>query len=188
MKISVSRCLGRIFVHKDAKKETAGSGHTLFHIKSTLFMHAHPSQTPAKYFFGYTGDYATKCLNGILPSTLILARVKDEEEADITCSNGLPGVQGGNICCSEACGTCGGSGCSIRNGLTGADCCGGTIKNSRVMCSASGEAPCIVGEGTVCLWLIPNELWSLAIFIFNFNCFIDVRDGPHHNNRLIKHK
>lgn len=39
------------------------------------------------------------------------------------------------------CGTCGGSGCSSRNGLTGEECCTANIKAAGVAC---GEPPCIV--------------------------------------------
>ncbi|CAN0489811.1 unnamed protein product, partial [Scytosiphon promiscuus] len=35
---------------------------------------------------------------------------------DIDCSNGLPGVQFGDVCCDASCGTCGGAGCGSRPG------------------------------------------------------------------------
>ena len=61
----------------------------------------------------------------------------------IPCSNGIPGVQSGDICCSAECGTCGGTGCSGRPG-GGEECCTGPISLSSVMCSESGAAPCII--------------------------------------------
>ncbi|CAN0494344.1 unnamed protein product, partial [Scytosiphon promiscuus] len=32
------------------------------------------------------------------------------------CSNGVAGVQNGDICCDPGCGTCGGGGCGRRPG------------------------------------------------------------------------
>ncbi|CAN0456210.1 unnamed protein product, partial [Scytosiphon promiscuus] len=32
------------------------------------------------------------------------------------CSNGLAGLQNGNVCCDLDCGTCGGAGCATRPG------------------------------------------------------------------------
>jgi len=49
-----------------------------------------------------------------------------------------------DICCNEACGTCGGSGCGSRPG-GGDNCCSGKIRDSRVMCIDS-DPPCIISE------------------------------------------
>jgi len=49
-----------------------------------------------------------------------------------------------DICCNEACGTCGGSGCGSRPG-GGSNCCSGTIRDSGVMCINS-DPPCIISE------------------------------------------
>eukprot|EP00903_Cladosiphon_okamuranus_P009656 g9189.t1 len=62
-----------------------------------------------------------------------------------TCPDGTVGVEDDNevVCCPLSCGECAGPGCSGRPG--GADdCCGGNIKDSEVMCSTSGTAPCIL--------------------------------------------
>lgn len=58
---------------------------------------------------------------------------------DPSCENG---ILNGDICCMDTCGSCGGSGCSSRNG--GAEgCCTSTIRSSEVSCDDS-SAPCIV--------------------------------------------
>lgn len=63
-----------------------------------------------------------------------------------TCSNGIPGVQNGKVCCKEACGTCGGEGCGTIPGTNGpSDCCPSTIEAEAGNC---GDAPCIIGEYT----------------------------------------
>ncbi|CAN0485327.1 unnamed protein product, partial [Scytosiphon promiscuus] len=38
--------------------------------------------------------------------------------AEDTCSNGVQGIQNGNVCCDGACGECGGMGCSGLPGGT----------------------------------------------------------------------
>ncbi|CAN0209622.1 unnamed protein product [Ectocarpus sp. 12 AP-2014] len=53
------------------------------------------------------------------------------------------GILQGDVCCVAACETCGGTGCSTRNGLTGDECCTSNIKAAGVSC---GEAPCIVTD------------------------------------------
>ncbi|CAM9489433.1 unnamed protein product [Ectocarpus fasciculatus] len=53
------------------------------------------------------------------------------------------GILQDDVCCVAECGTCGGTGCSSRNGLTGDDCCTANIKAANVAC---GEAPCIVSD------------------------------------------
>lgn len=65
-----------------------------------------------------------------------------------TCSNGISGVEAAGVCCKEECGTCGGTGCSTRvPGFGQYDCCVGRIVETGVLCSESGDAPCIVDEG-----------------------------------------
>ena len=62
------------------------------------------------------------------------------------CSNGLPGVQFEDACCSLSCGTCGGLGCGQRDG--GRDeCCVGIIRDNGLLCSESNSSPCIVDDG-----------------------------------------
>ncbi|CAM9595723.1 unnamed protein product [Ectocarpus sp. 4 AP-2014] len=56
-------------------------------------------------------------------------------------SGGCDGILQGNVCCSAACGTCGGSGCGSRAGLTANECCTSTITAANVPC---GSAPCVV--------------------------------------------
>ncbi|CBJ32828.1 expressed unknown protein [Ectocarpus siliculosus] len=68
--------------------------------------------------------------------------------APSTCSNGIPGVSDGDVCCLEACGQCGGEGCGAIAGTNGAsDCCPDTIKEESggVFC---GEAPCVMAGFT----------------------------------------
>ncbi|CAM9417967.1 unnamed protein product, partial [Ectocarpus sp. 12 AP-2014] len=68
--------------------------------------------------------------------------------APSTCSNGIPGVSDGDVCCLEACGQCGGVGCGAIAGTNGAsDCCPDTIKEESggVFC---GEAPCVMAGFT----------------------------------------
>ncbi|CAM9395437.1 unnamed protein product [Ectocarpus sp. 4 AP-2014] len=54
------------------------------------------------------------------------------------------GILKGDVCCSAGCGTCGGTGCSQRPGLTESDCCIGKIEESGPLCSVTGKAPCFV--------------------------------------------
>eukprot|EP00903_Cladosiphon_okamuranus_P006180 g6077.t1 len=62
-----------------------------------------------------------------------------------TCSDGTVGIGDDNdvVCCPLSCGECSGRGCSGRPGGSD-DCCGGAIKESGVMCSTSGKAPCVL--------------------------------------------
>lgn len=83
-----------------------------------------------------------------LPSTIYHARAFFLFSAPSTCSNGIPGVSDGDVCCLEACGQCGGVGCSAIAGTNGAsDCCPDTIKQESggVFC---GEAPCVMAGFT----------------------------------------
>ncbi|CAB1096849.1 MEP10 [Ectocarpus sp. CCAP 1310/34] len=56
-------------------------------------------------------------------------------------SGSCDGILQGDVCCSAACGTCGGSGCGSRAGLTANECCTSTITAANVPC---GSAPCVV--------------------------------------------
>ncbi|CAM9799943.1 unnamed protein product [Ascophyllum nodosum] len=86
-----------------------------------------------------------------LPTVLTTSRQECLEECGLTpggdgvCSNGLPGVQFEDACCSLSCGTCGGLGCGQRDG--GRDeCCTGTIRDNGLLCSESESSPCIVDD------------------------------------------
>ncbi|CAM9827775.1 unnamed protein product, partial [Ectocarpus fasciculatus] len=59
-----------------------------------------------------------------------------EEE---TCDGGIVGIQVSDVCCSSSCGSCGGSGCTSREGGAEA-CCGGGVRASGRYCSVTGEA------------------------------------------------
>lgn len=68
--------------------------------------------------------------------------------APSTCSNGMPGVSDGSVCCKEECGMCGGPGCGAVVGTNGAsDCCPGTIveESGGEFC---GDAPCVMSGFT----------------------------------------
>ena len=54
----------------------------------------------------------------------------------------------GTVCCPEACGVCGGSGCGNIPGTTTDDCCASTIADSGVYCVDGVKAPCILGNDT----------------------------------------
>ncbi|CBJ33624.1 hypothetical protein Esi_0531_0003 [Ectocarpus siliculosus] len=60
------------------------------------------------------------------------------------CDGGIVGIQTSDVCCSASCGSCGGTGCSSRDGGSGA-CCGGGVRASGRYCSVTGEAPCMTG-------------------------------------------
>ncbi|CAM9706611.1 unnamed protein product, partial [Ectocarpus fasciculatus] len=62
-----------------------------------------------------------------------------------TCDGGIVGIQVSDVCCSSSCGSCGGSGCTSREGGAEA-CCGGGVRDSGRYCSVTGEAPCITVE------------------------------------------
>ncbi|CAN0227801.1 unnamed protein product [Scytosiphon promiscuus] len=83
-------------------------------------------------------------LAAVLGATLALVGTL----APSTCSGGIPGVQSTSldVCCTEACGTCGGPGCTPANtsSLTAGDCCATEIVEAGVYCSDSGAAPCIL--------------------------------------------
>jgi len=67
--------------------------------------------------------------------------VCEEIKADPTCENG---ILKGDVCCLSSCGTCGGTGCSQREGGS-SGCCGGVITSSTRYCDEY-EAPCIIRE------------------------------------------
>ena len=62
----------------------------------------------------------------------------------------IPGIlsANGSVCCARLCGQCGGAGCFQAPGGTGGGCIGGVfgILATQGTCSASGAAPCAVGE------------------------------------------
>ena len=76
-----------------------------------------------------------------------------DDDVTQTCSNGIVGFDAnGVVCCPLTCGGCAGTGCNSMPGGS-SQCCGGGIKASGILCSASGEAPCIIDEGTcVYVW------------------------------------
>ncbi|CAM9612303.1 unnamed protein product, partial [Ectocarpus sp. 13 AM-2016] len=60
-----------------------------------------------------------------------------------TCDGGIVGIQSSDVCCSLSCGSCGGRGCTGRDGGSDA-CCGGGVRGSGRYCSVTGEAPCMI--------------------------------------------
>ncbi|CBJ33613.1 expressed unknown protein [Ectocarpus siliculosus] len=65
------------------------------------------------------------------------------------CDGGIVGIQQSDICCSSRCGSCGGTGCTSRDGGSEA-CCGGGVRASGRYCSVTGEAPCMTNEVPMC--------------------------------------
>ncbi|CAN0043397.1 unnamed protein product [Ascophyllum nodosum] len=63
------------------------------------------------------------------------------------CDNGFIGIQNGDVCCSEQCGTCGGTGCGSRPGGRDA-CCVNRILNEGSSCSDVTAAPCFIDDPT----------------------------------------
>lgn len=61
------------------------------------------------------------------------------QAADPNCDNG---IIKGDICCLDSCGTCGGSGCSSRDGGS-EGCCTSTIAENGDSCD-DGPAPCVI--------------------------------------------
>jgi len=63
-----------------------------------------------------------------------------------TCDGGIPGIQHKTICCPASCGSCGGDGCSKRDGgdeFTGSEaCCHKGVKSLERVCSDDVGAPC----------------------------------------------
>eukprot|EP00752_Nemacystus_decipiens_P010084 g8986.t1 len=69
-----------------------------------------------------------------------------------TCTAGVPGILADEVCCPSSCGSCGGTGCSGRDGgssFTGSEaCCKGGVRELGRVCSSSVGAPCVVeGDG-----------------------------------------
>ncbi|CBJ33991.1 hypothetical protein Esi_0823_0001 [Ectocarpus siliculosus] len=56
-----------------------------------------------------------------------------------TCDGGIVGIQQSDICCSSSCGSCGGTGCTSRDGGSEA-CCGGGVRASGRFCSVYGRS------------------------------------------------
>ncbi|CBJ48576.1 hypothetical protein Esi_0039_0002 [Ectocarpus siliculosus] len=70
-----------------------------------------------------------------LLTTLLLDVAKGD------CGNGVAGIVSGGSCCAESCGTCGGVGCSGREG--GAmSCCTSAIERAGVLCDTTSAGPC----------------------------------------------
>ena len=63
----------------------------------------------------------------------------EPEDPDPTCSLG---IINGDICCLSSCGSCGGSGCSNRDGGS-AGCCTSTIRNNNESCDENA-VPCVI--------------------------------------------
>ncbi|CAM9685419.1 unnamed protein product [Ectocarpus fasciculatus] len=70
-----------------------------------------------------------------LLTTLLLGLAKGD------CGNGVAGIVSGNSCCAESCVTCGGVGCSDREGGA-TSCCTAAIEGSGVLCETTSEGPC----------------------------------------------
>ena len=56
------------------------------------------------------------CLSGPDVTLRLRRRYYPLDMPEVVCSNGLPGVEGDDVCCSAQCETCGGSGCRNREG------------------------------------------------------------------------
>ncbi|CAM9408038.1 unnamed protein product, partial [Hapterophycus canaliculatus] len=66
--------------------------------------------------------------------------------SDSMCTNGIPGYQVGDACCTPGCAQCGGPECStssLSKGLNNHDCCVDTIIANGVECGGDVLAPCI---------------------------------------------
>ncbi|CAM9115958.1 unnamed protein product [Ectocarpus sp. 6 AP-2014] len=100
------------------------------------------------------------CGDGIeAPCTQVAVAV-----ADSVCSNGFPGIENedASVCCDAACNVCGGSTCGNVAGLTGADCCTGTIITNDELCSVKGSAPCVVDPPEVTASTCANGLAGVS--------------------------
>ncbi|CAN0183708.1 unnamed protein product, partial [Ectocarpus sp. 13 AM-2016] len=72
------------------------------------------------------------------------------------CGNGVAGIVSGDSCCAESCGTCGGVGCSGREG--GAmSCCTSAIEGVGVLCETTSAGPCRISSAD----LVPATLTTL---------------------------
>eukprot|EP00903_Cladosiphon_okamuranus_P020827 g19127.t1 len=78
---------------------------------------------------------------------LLLAVLIGVASAQTTCAGGIAGVPGTtsdgvDVCCTEGCSQCGGTGCAGSTpGLSANDCCTSRISDAGEVC---GEAPCIL--------------------------------------------
>lgn len=92
------------------------------------------------------------------------------------CFGGIDGVQASSldVCCTAACGTCGGSGCTPANtsSLTANDCCATEILDAGVLCSETGTAPCILSTGEIYRLEVRRRT---RIFFFCFLCSLVYR-------------
>ncbi|CAN0172042.1 unnamed protein product [Ascophyllum nodosum] len=77
------------------------------------------------------------------------------------CSNGFPGIQTRNVCCSMECGRCGGSGCASRPGGD-KSCCTSVILDSARSCSEVDRAPCFI-EDTPAPTPAPNMMPTMML-------------------------
>eukprot|EP00903_Cladosiphon_okamuranus_P010323 g9767.t1 len=72
-----------------------------------------------------------------------------DDESDEVCTAGVPGILEKEYCCPTSCGSCGGTGCSGRDGgdsYSGSEaCCLSGVKSLGRTCSADVAAPCVVG-------------------------------------------
>lgn len=75
-------------------------------------------------------------------------RLITHDAGQSVCSNDVAGIENAGICCPEACGACGGSGCRNLPGGQG-DCCTSYIASNGVLCSESETAPCIIDDGEI---------------------------------------
>ena len=57
-----------------------------------------------------------------------------------------------DVCCTQECGTCGGSDCASRPG-GGINCCESEIRNSSNICSSDEDVACKIPKGIKKLWL-----------------------------------
>lgn len=66
------------------------------------------------------------------------------------CTGDIPGIEATydeySVCCAEECSTCTGARCGpgTNSTLSAEDCCGDEIVASGILCSVSGEAPCLL--------------------------------------------
>ena len=72
------------------------------------------------------------------------------------------GIKAGEACCTESCGSCGGSGCSDRTGGSHS-CCTGTILNDVDRPCSLFDPPCSLPDPQVSLRQL-FFLWSVACF------------------------
>ena len=79
--------------------------------------------------------------------SIVFVSCEQNRNSVTPCSNGLPGIEFGDVCCPESCGSCGGSRCSSRPGGA-SECCTSYIKSVGPKCGDSGSAPCLMDGST----------------------------------------